>query len=102
MPLKTASKLKPCNDLSGTQVGWLFYCQGCDKQHSIGLGWQFNGNTIKPTFSPSVLVIGKKEPDVDPNTGDFTRGSDGKYLVDHRGVLVSATDSRCHSFITMV
>jgi hypothetical protein len=98
--INTMSKLKPCKDINGVQTGWSFYCPGCDKQHSVSNGWQFNGDTNKPTFSPSILVIGKKEPDVDPETGDFARGANGKYIVDYRGVLVGATDTRCHSFIT--
>lgn len=43
---------------------WAIYCPGCDTLHSIWTShpnshnavWGFNGDTEKPTFSPSVRI----------------------------------------------
>lgn len=44
---------------------WLFICPGCKCGHSFRVGpeapgtgcrWQFNGDEVRPTFSPSLLV----------------------------------------------
>lgn len=41
-------------------AGFHFWCPGCEEPHSVkteGAGaWTFNGDTVKPTVSPSVLV----------------------------------------------
>lgn len=34
-----------------------FYCPGCKTLHSFGTSWKFNGDTEKPTFTPSLLVF---------------------------------------------
>jgi hypothetical protein len=43
--------------VSGDHVWW--YCPGCKNPHGVPFsgpnGWQFNGDTAKPTLSPSVL-----------------------------------------------
>lgn len=39
--------------------GLMYWCQGCEEVHVIHHGngrWTWNGDTEKPTFSPSVLV----------------------------------------------
>lgn len=41
---------------TGKHVGWVFWCPGCESHHQYGLGWTFNGDVYKPTFSPSLLV----------------------------------------------
>lgn len=36
-----------------------FWCPGCERVHAIGLhpnGWTWDGDTEKPTISPSILV----------------------------------------------
>lgn len=35
---------------------WLIWCSGCEIFHEFDTKWEFNGNTEKPTFSPSLLV----------------------------------------------
>lgn len=36
-----------------------FWCPGCDYAHQIRVGtWTWNGDLERPTFSPSVLVVG--------------------------------------------
>jgi len=68
-----------------------FWCPGCDEAHAITVNrpdkspnWGWNGDAIKPTFTPSILVRG------------------GDYLDE----LVSDEnphgwiDTICHSFVT--
>jgi len=38
----------------------LFFCPGCGHAHVVDSRWSFNGDYNKPTFRPSVLVIGEK------------------------------------------
>ena len=34
-----------------------FYCPGCETHHRIKKGpWDYNGDPVKPTFHPSVMV----------------------------------------------
>ena len=33
-----------------------FFCPGCRETHTVGVGWNFDGDYERPTFSPSVLV----------------------------------------------
>lgn len=44
----------------GGQAGYSYWCQGCKSAHSVvteGPGaWGFNGDLLKPVFTPSVLV----------------------------------------------
>lgn len=35
---------------------WRFHCPGCGFGHSFDSRWTFNGDTVKPTFTPSLLV----------------------------------------------
>lgn len=47
--------------------GYLHWCQGCDQLHFIntehpnhlGAIWQFDGNVERPTFSPSINIVGQ-------------------------------------------
>lgn len=44
------------------RVQWGIFCPGCRHSHMMGVGnpsgsnWDFNGNVLKPTFTPSVRV----------------------------------------------
>lgn len=42
--------------VGGQRAGLTFYCLACQQRHVVGLGWQFNGNLDKPSFTPSVVV----------------------------------------------
>ncbi len=34
-----------------------FFCPGCETHHRIKIGpWTYNGDPIRPTFNPSVMV----------------------------------------------
>lgn len=61
--------------------GLYFWCPGCDSSHIIRTepdGWGWNGDAIKPTFTPSVLVT----------YSGSDAGVDG------------APPATCHSFVT--
>lgn len=43
------------------ETGYHFWCPGCKIYHGCKTGpngWQFNGDVVKPTFKPSLLVTG--------------------------------------------
>jgi hypothetical protein len=57
-------KLLPIEE-NGVTVGYLFSCPGCENSHAPyvrphkapnGASWEFDGNLISPTFSPSILA----------------------------------------------
>lgn len=54
--------VKEFKNSDGTQSNWLFYCPGCKEVHPYSTPrWQFNGDPVKPTFSPS-LVCSPNDP----------------------------------------
>lgn len=65
----------------------LFFCPGCDEAHMVGPNWSFNGDYDRPTFSPSILVTGKR------------RITDDEYDRIMAGEVVDVPDMRCHSFV---
>lgn len=78
----------------------LFICPGCGSGHAPLVEsksrkpWGFNGDLVKPTFTPSVLVRSvdiPKNPEKDEK-GDYVLGPDGR--------IKGAKDSVCHSFVT--
>jgi len=62
------SKVKNIEEDNG-RITWVLECPGCECQHMIWSGagprpvWAFNGDTEKPTFSPSLLVTMGLKPD---------------------------------------
>jgi hypothetical protein len=51
------SKLRRVNNADGeTLYGYHFQCPGCNTIHTVGARWEFNGDMLRPTFSPSILV----------------------------------------------
>lgn len=83
-------------ELGDGRVG--FWCPGCkemhqvrvraDGQHHPGSTWGFNLNFEKPTFTPSVLVRGKR------------RITDDEYDRIRAGEKLQIPDQVCHSFVT--
>ena len=77
--------LKPIQNGSGIL---LFYCPGCDEPHQITIAgpqsWGFNGDYVKPTFTPSYLTWADPNPRAMPE-----HDPKGKYR----------NGFRCHSFI---
>lgn len=61
-----------------------FHCPGCKSLHGIPIAgpeaWEWNGDKVKPTITPSILVMGTR------------------FKADHPGDLAQE-DARCHSFI---
>lgn len=64
--------------------GQIFFCPGCKSTHAVntsGPRWTYNGDVVKPTFTPSILVTyGGVDADEDENEDD-------------------GLPSRCHSFV---
>jgi hypothetical protein len=77
----------------GTHYGYRFDCPGCGEPHVIPTkpherGWDFNGDEVAPTFSPSIDVHEVRIPaDADP----------AKVLAPYKPGDVYSP--RCHSFV---
>lgn len=50
--MATKGKLRVTTD------GYLAYCPGCSCYHFFDRRWKFDGNFDKPTFTPSLVVVG--------------------------------------------
>jgi hypothetical protein len=72
-----------------------FICPGCQELHQVRVEgdrpWGFNGDFERPTFTPSILVQGKKL--VRDTAGKWT----GEWERDAGGNLIPTV---CHSFVT--
>ena len=99
-------------NVDGKVTGYMIFCPACNCGHlfntvpgnnSAGKPkpvWTFNGSFERPTFRASMLVKSVSLPKCDPNTGDFARGIDGKYLLDDSGRILGTKDTICHSHVT--
>jgi Family of unknown function (DUF6527) len=87
---------------SATDNHLLWWCPGCECAHQITYGegegprWGWNGDTHKPTFSPSVLVKGR----------DFTAAGRAAYEAWYTAGCPTlapgkfeSQDTCCHSFV---
>jgi hypothetical protein len=61
---------------------YFFYCPGCREVHSLNHSWKFNGDIIRPTFTPSILVWRDAIPDAIERFKEYRK------------------PYHCHSFIT--
>lgn len=69
-----------------------FICRGCDERHVVPVdgphAWGWNNSLVRPTFTPSILVTGKR-----PITDD-----------EHARIMAGETleipDRVCHTFVT--
>ena len=64
-----------------------FYCRGCHARHSVkssgaGLGWEFNGDTIKPTITPSIMVNRARKNKLNHVCHSFVTDGKIQYLSD--------------------
>lgn len=60
------SKATECVDNTGKHLGWLIFCPACQCGHQFATGrWTFNGDTEKPTFSPSMLVKSNTQENIE-------------------------------------
>jgi hypothetical protein len=73
-------------------TGYMFFCPGCNQYHGVTVVppvvWNFNGDIEKPTFSPSILVRGKRE---------ITEEERQRILAHEK---LDIPDMCCHSFVT--
>ncbi len=83
----------------------VYWCAGCKDWHSINIGmgdgarWQWNGDKVKPTFSPSVLVrSGHFAPSFDPATDHCWCVYNAEQVAKGEPP-VDFSCSRCHTFI---
>ena len=84
--------------LRNIAVGGLgFFCPGCREMHVVWTGdgpgprWGWNGDAVRPTFTPSVLVRSvQTERD---ESGRWT----GEFVLDGAGNPLPRV---CHSFVT--
>jgi uncharacterized protein DUF6527 len=63
--------IKHVTNSDGAHYGYRFHCPGCGEEHVIPTkphpnGWDFDGNEVAPTFSPSINVPPTKRWDGDP------------------------------------
>lgn len=81
----------------------LFFCPGCRDVHAVwqkdkpnpatGAVWTFNGNKQRPTFSPSVLVLGYIEAgrNMIPRCHSFVENGQIRFLSDCEHDLAGKT-----------
>lgn len=62
--------------------GWFFVCPGCGENHRVTDSWTFNGDTVRPTIRPSILVTWRANPDAIEGFEEWRK------------------ERRCHSFVT--
>ncbi len=82
------------NEADGTsgELVW-FWCAPCNTHHAINpKGWTWNGDTERPTFSPSVLVNGFELSAASREriAAGLPPESEGRY---------EGRDTVCHSFV---
>jgi len=83
-----------------------FFCPGCLHRHAIQVGegehphWAWNGDMDKPTFTPSILVTGRKF--TPKGRADYEAWYAAGCPKNEDGSLheFEGAESRCHSFIT--
>ncbi len=81
----------------------MFWCEGCLEMHCIwqvqkpnprtGASWTWNGDLVRPTFSPSVLVAGFIEAGrmMQPRCHFYIRDGRAEYLSDCEHELAGKT-----------
>lgn len=85
-------KVATVKSQNGDLYGYSFDCPGCGNSHVVPvvapIRWTFNNNVDKPTFTPSLLVRGKR-----PLT-------DEEIELIMKGVKLDIPDYVCHSHVT--
>lgn len=77
----------------------IFWCPGCESPHGVWLrghehlnphraSWDWNGDLVKPTFSPSILVHASERQ---PRCHSFVRDGMIEYLTDSSHKLAGQT-----------
>lgn len=57
----------------------VFHCPGCGFDHLVYRTWAFNGDYVRPTFSPSILVT---TPDPSQRCHSYVRNGMIQFLAD--------------------
>ena len=82
-------------EVAGDPLLFVFWCQGCGYCHHISTGtrpprWTFNGDKVRPTVSPSLLVNKTRAGDL-PRCHLFIRDGQIQYLSDSTHELAGQT-----------
>lgn len=76
----------------GTPASFLLWCPGCDGIHPIDKRWTFNGDLVRPTFEPSLLVHGDpRAVPPRPRCHSFIREGRIQFLGDCQHALAGQT-----------
>lgn len=59
-----------------------FFCPGCQCNHHFTKAWQWNGDRVKPTVKPSILVNGDLSNPSTPRCHIFITDGRIQYLAD--------------------
>lgn len=80
----------------GKVVGHVIMCPACGCGHLFDGRWAFNGDTEKPTFSPSMLVRGQRYP----SGRQFPNDDEHKRMMAGEDFRPQMVPTWCHSFVT--
>lgn len=87
---------KPDDVVSVDAYGLGFWCEGCNETHRIpvnqpsGTSWQWNGDRVKPTLSPSIHCLPVPEISV-KRCHSFVRNGMIEFLSDCEHALAGKT-----------
>lgn len=75
--------------------GLVFWCPGCQHTHAVnshpnGPRWDYNGDAVRPTFSPSLLVTYER-PGATDRCHSFVRSGNIQFLGDSTHALAGQT-----------
>ena len=85
-----AAKMELLDCADGQRIA-MFFCPGCQTHHGPvvqPVRWAWNGSLDAPTFTPSILVTGKR-PITDDEANRIMAGE-----------VLDIPDLVCHSFVT--
>lgn len=68
----------------------VFHCPGCGYAHAFDQRWTFNGDVVKPTFTPSLLVNGSRQK-MGKRCHSFVRDGKIQFLQDCDHALAGQT-----------
>lgn len=80
-----------------------FYCPGCKCNHFFTQAWQFNGDYLKPTVTPSLLVNGDLSNPSTPRCHIYVTDGRIQFLADCTHELAGQTvDMEPDNFSTQI
>lgn len=73
--LAAAPRMKPVTNADGSPYGVSWDCPGCRESHVVPThgpnAWTFNGDLVRPTLSPSILIF--PSPPCRDGSGDIVK-----------------------------